>query len=120
MTECKITYEDGAVVTGACDLSLYDTPYEGTGYDPNWVSCFFIHQNGDYTGNEIYCFHPNQGHGNTVPTGCEKTGCETIEQVKAQGITELPKTGAGTTFISIVIALIIIGGLWKLFKFLAN
>jgi len=91
---------------------LQAVPYQGNGeYDPNWISCFL--NNG-----ECFCFHPNQGHGNTVPTGCEKVGCETVAQVKAAGITELPKTGAGSVGLAIVVTLILIGGLWMLFRFL--
>jgi hypothetical protein len=103
MEECTITFEDGSVINGACDPTLYEKHGENVkGFDPEWVSCFFVHQNYDYTGNEIYCFHPSQGMENSPVT----EGKELIGTPK-----ELPKTGddfTGIFAIFLAISLVVI------------
>lgn len=92
--QCTITFEQNAVIHGVCDPSQYEHPYEGNGgYDPNWISCFYPDQYYEKHGNQIYCFTPNQGHGNNADP-CGKAGCETVATTPALP-TELPKSGQG-------------------------
>ncbi len=89
MDNCTILFEDKEALTGDCDPSLYETPKTEPGFDRQWISCFYPDQNYEEHGTVIYCFHPNQGEGNTVEPG----GKETPQP------TELPQAGGGFTLL---------------------
>jgi LPXTG-motif cell wall-anchored protein len=106
--QCTIEFDTNAIIHGVCDPRQYESPYNPTDgfYDPNWISCFLENSKENY----IYCFHPNQGHGNGPFDECAKDGCQTIQPELGMYAGELPKTGANNFGLAVMIVFVLFIG----------